>query len=183
MLLKKRYARLSERYPFTTAGLTSSVVFLCSDCFAQCVLTSDAVDHGFDYRRCGGLVMFGLVYYGGPLKAMYLLFDKYLGPGRAVRKAVLDVAVHTPLLGIPSFYLITGTVKGMTPEQIWEQLKAEWPKATTGSVAFWFPVCLLNFAYVPQQFRVLLTAFASFVHKSWLSWLSSRKSYAKVPLQ
>jgi len=100
-----------------------------------------------------------------------------------VRKAVLDVAVHTPLLGIPSFYLITGTVKGMTPEQIWEQLKAEWPKATTGSVAFWFPVCLLNFAYVPQQFRVLLTAFASFVHKSWLSWLSSRKSYAKVPLQ
>jgi len=79
MLLKKRYARLSERYPFTTAGLTSSVVFLCSDCFAQCVLTSDAVDHGFDYRRCGGLVMFGLVYYGGPLKAMYLLFDKVRG--------------------------------------------------------------------------------------------------------
>ena len=54
------------------------------------------------------------------------------------------------------------------------ELKREWPEAAFGSAIFWTPVCLLNFLYVPQHSRTVVVALCSFVHKTWMSWLSNR---------
>jgi uncharacterized protein involved in cysteine biosynthesis len=39
-------------------------------------------------------------------------------------------------------------------------------------------VCLLNFLLVPQHSRVVFVAIFSFLHKTWLSWLSNRDACA-----
>jgi len=136
-----------------------------------------AQDH-FNMRRCAALMAFGLIYYGGPLKFIYLGFDRWLGPKRAMLKASLDVLVHTPFLAIPAYFIITGTVKGQTPGEIQAQMREEWFDASTGSMIFWLPVCMINFRYIPQHSRVAVTAGASFVQKTWLSWLTNRRTYA-----
>ena len=59
---------------------------------------------------------------GGPAKAIYLFYDRFFGTaptlGTAVRKMLCDVVFHGTFLIVPSFFLITGAVKGMSLEQI-----------------------------------------------------------------
>lgn len=94
----------------------------------------------------------------------------------AIQKMVLDVYLHTPFLLIPSFYLITCMIRGRTLSQTLKQLKEEWFEASFGSALFWTPLCLINFLYVPQHSRVVFVAIFSFLHKTWLSWLSNKNA-------
>ena len=78
------------------------------------------------------------------------------------------------LLLIPSFYLITKLIMGRSVASTLKQLRREWWTASFGSALFWTPLCLYNFLFVPQHSRVVFVAIFSFIHKTWLSWLSNR---------
>ena len=93
---------------------------------------------------------------------------------------LIDVYVHTPLLLIPSFYMITCLVRGRSLQQTIAQLRREWREASFGSALFWTPLCLINFLLVPQHSRVVFVAVFSFVHKTWLSWPSNRDACPAV---
>merc|ERR1712070_465290 len=93
----------------------------------------------------------------------------------AVTMTILDCAGHTPFVLIPSFYLITKTIKGYTLPQTLTRLKQEFLVASFGSAAYWAPVQLVNFFYVPQHSKILFVSCLSFFHKTWLSWLSNRQ--------
>ena len=54
------------------------------------------------------------------------------------------------------------------------RLRREWRTASFGSALFWTPLCLVNFWLVPQHSRIVVVAIFSFLHKTWLSWLSNR---------
>ena len=82
--------------------------------------------------------------------------------------------LHTPLLLIPSFYLITMMARGSTAADTVARLRREWRTASFGSALFWTPLCLVNFWLVPQHSRIVVVAVFSFLHKTWLSWLSNR---------
>lgn len=51
-----------------------------------------------------------------------------------------------------------------------------WFEASFGSALFWTPVQLFMFLYIPQHCKVAYVAAFSFVHKTWLSWLSNRNA-------
>ena len=112
---------------------------------------------------------------------MYLALDRVFAKPtvlNAVYKMLIDVYVQTPLLMIPTFYLITCLMRGRTVSDTLSKLRREWPEAAFGSALFWTPICLLNFAYVPQHSRTVVVALCSFVHKTWMSWLSNRDECA-----
>ena len=91
--------------------------------------------------------------------------------------SLFDCYVHFPFLLLPSFYLITQTVgKGSSLRTAWARMRAEWRTAVAGSAVFWTPASFVSFGMVPQHSRVLVIAAFSFVHKTWLSWLSNRES-------
>ena len=94
-------------------------------------------------------------------------------------KMFLDVYIHVPFLLVPSFYLITGKVKGQGADESLTQMRDEWLTASLGSALVWTPVCLFNFRYVPQHSRILVVSVVSFVHKTWMSWLSNRRRHAE----
>mmetsp|Transcript_12094 Transcript_12094/g.23293 ORF Transcript_12094/g.23293 Transcript_12094/m.23293 type:complete len:101 (-) Transcript_12094:187-489(-) len=88
---------------------------------------------------------------------------------------LIDCYLHTPFLLIPSFYALTGSIKGQTPKEWGRQLRDEWMTASFGSVLYWTPVQIVCFRFVPQHTRIAFVTGMSFFHKAWLSWLSNRK--------
>jgi hypothetical protein len=177
------YKAVSTKHPRIVAGLTASCVLTSADATCQAVLQPPIDGQSYDFRRTAGLALFGLVWYGGPCKSLYLLFDKVLGTVPTARNVVLqtviDCYIHTPFALVPAFYYITNGVKGKTVHETTEQLKREWLTASFGSAAFWTPAQIFNFWLVPQHSKILYVAWLSFAHKTWLSWLANRHERAQ----
>ena len=171
----RSYARFSTAHPHAAAAATAGSIICAADLTCQTMIDKKSE---LDVRRTAALTIFGAWHYGVPAKALYLLYDRVIGTdpsfATALKKMILDVYVHTPFLLIPSFYLITCVVRGRTPQQALHQLRAEWAVASFGSALFWTPLCLCNFLFVPQHSRIVFVSVFSFVHKTWLSWLSNR---------
>ena len=74
---------------------------------------------------------------------------------------------------IPSFYLWTHMFERRQDSLI-ERLQNDWWAASTASTAYWFPVQMTCFSLIPSVHRVAYVSFASFVHKSVLSWWAHR---------
>jgi len=90
----------------------------------------------------------------------------------------VDCGIVTPSLLLPSFYLITLSIKGEPLNIIWERYKTDCVEVTMGTFVYWFPLVTINFALIPQHSQILLIVVASFIHKSWLSWVSNRYTNA-----
>ena len=143
--LPHRYIRLSSTYPYVTASISAGCVLFAADVSAQLLTNTTSV---WDHKRTLSLSIFGFVYYGGPCKALYFLYDKVFSPKQFMMKAMIDCCVHTPFLLVPCFYYITGILKGDNVDNITSQLRKEWFVASTGSVAFWLPMQLICFRFV-----------------------------------
>eukprot|EP00808_Paulinella_micropora_P024523 g71496.t1 len=176
-LLAQRYRSFSARRPHTVAAFTSSAILSFADISAQMIVHPPSQGESFDWNRTLAVGVFGFVYYGGPCKWLYLRYERWF-PKRPLITTLVDVGVHTPFLLLPSFYAITGSIKGSSGSEIVAQFKREWFEASTGSFMFWFPLCAFNFSMVPLQFRILTVSVASFLHKTWLSALSNRERHA-----
>lgn len=65
----------------------------------------------YDHQRTLALFTFGVFYYGMIAKGIYLGYDAILGNGLGLAKAMIDVTINGSFVMLPSFYMITGTVK------------------------------------------------------------------------
>jgi len=182
-LVVLRYTRFSDAKPHTAAGLTAFCVLGSADMTAQ-FLEMRFGDRrgGWSPRRTLSLVVFGVCYYGGPCKWLYLRYPAFFermipNCTKATKKitaALVDCGMVTPVLMIPMFYLITMTIKGESLSNVWKRYKADCVEVTSGTFAYWFPVVSTNFYYVPHHSQILVIVVGSFIHKCWLSWVSNR---------
>ena len=111
------------------------------------------------------------------------MYDKLLGPGKAILKANIDCAVHTPFLLIPTFYFVTGTIKGQKVNEVAIQLRNEWFNASFYSWLYWTPLMYINFRYMSMQYRIMFIVTLSFIHKTGLSWYSNRERVKQRMIQ
>eukprot|EP00039_Didymoeca_costata_P028631 m.21800 g.21800 ORF g.21800 m.21800 type:complete len:237 (-) comp7228_c0_seq1:214-924(-) len=194
------YKETSRRYPHTVAGTTACAIMSGADIAAQYSVAATTAQHlstklgtekkgsanwsfwdVYDSRRTIALATFGFLYYGGPVKKLYLALDCSLSrlADRCSKRAVaaktfIDCYIHTPFLLVPTFYFVTGVIQGKSTTEISHQLQNEWYVAAFGSALFWTPAQVINFAFVPQHSKVLFVAVLSFIHKTWLSWFTNR---------
>jgi hypothetical protein len=152
-LLGERYARLSEKHPHSVASASAGTILFSADVTAQWV---SGVER-WDTTRTISLTSFGFMYYGGPCKALYLAYDRFIGPGRPLLTMIIDVFVHTPFFLLPSFYFWTGAVKGQELSATYRQFKSEWLEASFGSMLFWAPTMYMGFKHIPQHSRLDLS--------------------------
>jgi len=172
--IRVHYNQISGNKPYITAMLTGGSILTISDLTAQFVSSRFTDNYRFDLRRTFALCAFGTFYYGLIARKLYFVYESVFGPGRAVLKASVDCSIHTPFLLLPCFYAITGTFKGQTPIEIYEQFKKEWWTSSTASIAYWYPMMWINFRYCTPQTRILFISTGSWFHKSALSWYSNR---------
>jgi len=182
-LVSRTYASFSNTWPHTAAGLTAFTVLGSADVTAQFLERRYGKrSGGWDSRRTLSMVTFGVYYYGGPCKWFYLrypgFFNRMIPKSSILTKKMaasfVDCGIVTPVILLPSFYLITLSIKREPLPNIWERYKEDCVEVTLGTFFYWFPVVTFNFCFVPQHSQILLVVVCSFIHKCWLSWVSNR---------
>ena len=120
--------------------------------------------------------IWGVVWYGGPQQWLWLrLYPRLIGEGtvlRALAKTFADSTVNVCVALIPCYYLVTGTVRGKSLNDIQTQLKKEYFGACFGMIGFWIPACFLNFFFVPPVFLAYVVSGQLMFINTWLSWFS-----------
>lgn len=170
-----QYTYLSESSPHLTAAASAGTILFMADGIAQAISPSKNGDtSGWDLRRGFASATFGFVYYGFPCKYFYFLYDRIFGSRRVLTKALVDCFIHAPFVLLPAYYGITCSLNGLSYKEWTGKLKEEWASAAFGTVAFWTPVQIVCFKYVPMHARVLWVCSCSLFHKTWLSWMSNK---------
>lgn len=75
---------------------------------------------------------------------------------------------------IPAFYAWSHLLE-KRDGSLMDRLQKDWWAASTASAAYWFPVQMTCFSLIPSVHRVAYVSFASFVHKTALSWWAHRE--------
>lgn len=164
----RSYVGALERRPLLTKSLTSGSVTASGDAVAQ-LIQGD----GFDPKRTAFMGAFGLLWVGPSGHAWYGLLGR-LVPGRGVKvigtHLLLDQAVMAPI-GTGVYLASLGAFQGDSPAELLVRLRRDtWPMLKQGYMV-WPGVNLVNFAFVPSQFRVL---FGNGVGLGWNTWVSLR---------
>eukprot|EP01083_Nonionella_stella_P053456 141416_1 len=173
------YVRISSQNPYFTSSLTGGCILTFSDYVAQSMSAIYSDGYSYDGRRTLALGSFGFFYYGFVSRTIFWLYDVCLGAGaqRVLAKTLIECIGHTYTLFIPSYYFITGIIKGNTILQIKQQLRHEYFASSSATMCYWMPLMWFNFTYCRLQTQILFLSTFSFIHKTALSWYSNRNRF------
>lgn len=156
MAFRHRANLFALRHPAFAAGASLGVRYMVAD-----VLQQTSSEAPASARQFGAFGLFGTLYGSGPAYLIYTkLYPLLLGNDRPVATACLDVAVHTPLLYFPVFYLVNAAVFGDTlrPQALARAAYRDWrsnlAEDVKMSLLFWLPAHAFNFRFVPLHLRV-----------------------------
>ena len=171
------YTRLLQSDPVATKIATAAVLGAAGDAVAQ--LTEAAQKRSellsaFDANRALSMVAFSAVYTG----AFQAWWIGTLQENVHLADPIADAAVKTglcqfgtiPLVYMPTFFLITGAVRGMDLQTAVENAKAQYFRIYLRNVGYWIPVQMVQFFYLPQEWHITFLCVAGFV---WSIILSS----------
>ncbi|PSC71174.1 hypothetical protein C2E20_5468 [Micractinium conductrix] len=165
----RAYDRAVKANPVLTKALTSFVGFAIGDRIAQGV----AGGGSYDVLRCGRLSLYGLLLDGPVGHAWYKLLDKHVYPEaptstKAVLiKMALDQLVWGPAMTLV-FFAFLKTLEGH-PELIVATIQAKFLPTMLANYVLWPLAHLVNFRFVPTDYRIL---FNNVVAIFWTTWLS-----------
>lgn len=175
-LLLSTYNRWVVTHPFTTKAVGTGVTYFFSDLTAQALearlsatppaTAEERLTRALKFASVGGL------WVGPCLTAWFNVMD-YFVPGRTVAaigaKLVADQVLQGPFM-IGSMYAICAALNGKTSEQIAQKIDEQLWSTWVTSVQVWGPVQVVQQAFVPLQFRVLVANMVSYVWDTWLSF-------------
>eukprot|EP01084_Bolivina_argentea_P262310 443538_1 len=173
-MVHNNYVSLSSKHKYLTAMFTGGSILTISDCTAQYLSSRLTENYTYDFRRTLSLFTFGTLYYGFIYRSIYSIYDLAFGPKNVLIKVFVDCGPNTFFLLIPSFYYITGYVKGYNTQYITNQLKNEYLSSSFGTALYWAPIMFISFRYFTIHTRILYITICSFFHKTVLSWYSNR---------
>ncbi|PRW57029.1 hypothetical protein C2E21_4128 [Chlorella sorokiniana] len=162
------YDRAAKTQPVLTKALTSFVGFAIGDRIAQSVVAGP-----YDPFRCLRLSLYGLLIDGTAGHFFYQFLDKNVCPdaptsNKAVLiKMALDQLLYGPIMTLV-FFAFLKTLEGR-PDLILHTIETKlWP-VLAANYALWPIAHLINFKYVPTDWRIL---FNNVVALGWTTYLS-----------
>ena len=190
------YKSMLSRRPLATKAATSSVVMAISDILCQRMeehirkaKEEDHHHHGnapvrpkdffqLDWRRTLHVALTGLTY-NGPLSHFW-----YNGLERVVRiehrwlglaaRMFLDAFVFSPV-AVGGYFIWRGTLDGKQPAQVWEHVRERFYGALQASWQFWPLANIVNYSFVPIQYRVLYNNTLSLMWTGYLSHVNAKR--------
>ena len=178
--------------PYLSAFLTCSVQNSAADLISQKAQTSNEAPTAyqeqkdlvpnFDVRRNLGFLLYGGFYGGMWQNYMYnTVFPLWFGRDQelwtVVREVATDMFLMTPLLCLPTLYIIKAIVSDETIPSALAKYKDNVvnDNLLLKNWAVWLPVQTINFAIIPAEFRIPFNAFVSFIWVIILSTITSTK--------
>ncbi|CAG0896276.1 unnamed protein product [Cyprideis torosa] len=126
----------------------------------------------YDWSRAGRMFTVGLIE-GPPHHYWYVWLDRAL-PGRSLRtiglKIVADEIVAAPLFAY-LFFMGMGFLEGKTLQKCWSEFKLKFPAVYLFDWIIWPPTQIINFKWVPQEYRVVYVNVITVVWDIFLSYM------------
>lgn len=190
------YEHHLEKSPVLTKAITGAILWGIGDGVAQVVPhlaqddSSNPHEEAFEYdwKRTGRAVTFGGVLHA-PTSHVHFNFLEWLthrvgatGLGIPVFKTVMEQFVYWSWISNSMYHGAMGAMQGLSMAQIydriadvlWDTQKAQW--------AFWIPVQLVNFQFVPVRHQLNVVLCTSIVWTALLSmWYPPVKEDKSIP--
>lgn len=182
--LLTKYFRLLEEKPVATNLITSGLLGLTGDLICQFGIERKNWKQ-FDLRRAFAFTTFSAFYTGVISLRIFATYPKIL-PSFIMKRplyeglasSVLDCLVHSPLLYLPTFYVYTGAVSGLSIPESLQLYKSQFASMMTCLVAVWIPIQAINFSVVPRSSRVVFVCSANLVWNSIMDYIHFHEATA-----
>ena len=170
MLLRilSTYGNVAKRRPLITQVVTAGVLTTAGDILAQKIENRPC---GYDIKRTAVMSTLGFCYFG-PLVATWLGVLRRLN-WRVLPTVVCDQLCFAPFASA-SFVFLHPILSGKGIKKAKEIFKTTYLTILTSSWLCWTPAQLINFAFVPFQFRMLYIQSVSLGWNSFLSYFSNQ---------
>jgi Mpv17 / PMP22 family len=134
----------------------------------------------YDPIRSMHLAITGFLYSGPISHTWYNVLERivvswprhpYLG---LIQRLFYDAFLFSPI-AVGGYFIVRSTLEGRDLEGIVTKLQTKWWAATSASWSFWPLANVVNFSFVPIQFRVLYNNSLSLFWNAYLSRLNSQR--------
>mmetsp|Transcript_29130 Transcript_29130/g.40996 ORF Transcript_29130/g.40996 Transcript_29130/m.40996 type:complete len:182 (-) Transcript_29130:52-597(-) len=171
----KPYLNALENYPLITKAGTAGTLLAGGDIIAQTVI-SPSQPFSYDVARTARMASVGLFLTGPMMHFWYKILDKTVtakGLPGVVGKIVLDQSIFAPCI-VSVFFISNGFFQGRSANEITSQLKRDmWPTMKYNWTV-WPAAMAINFAFVPQNLRVLYVSSVALVWNTYLSLVGNK---------
>lgn len=161
----RAYERSVHRYPIATKFVVGGALGGAGDLIVQWN------KENLDTRRLTSFVFFNAIFSSGP---NHLWFQWLETSAKTVaRKLALQHLFFNPVVYIPAFYFIFGSMIGNHPSASLAKLQQEGLRTYSMLLATWIPVSIFQFNFIPVAHQVL---FVAGVNVGWNAILSCATS-------
>lgn len=163
------YSSALNSRPLLTKACTSLVGFVLGDLIAQHFSHPGAVD----VLRAARLGAYGFLIDGPIGSIWYDILEKYVYPTEqtstkaVLAKTALDQVVYATIMTAVYFAIIK-TMEGQ-PDLIWATLQSKFVPTLAANYVIWPLAHLINFRFVPSDYRIL---YNNVICVAWLTYLS-----------
>ncbi|KAG5682287.1 hypothetical protein PVAND_011647 [Polypedilum vanderplanki] len=164
-----------SKYPYLAQGIQTAVLMSTGDIIAQKVVEKKA---SIDYKRNGNFLLIGFVGGLGLRKWYGFLSNSIKGNNKAiiaVKKVGVDQLVFAPIF-IGVFISAVGMLQGSKPNEIKKKLEREYPDILKANYKIWPAVQLINFAFVPLNYQVVLVQVIAILWNTYISFKTNENT-------
>ena len=190
----RAYCRLLDRQPLTVKAITGGTLAFTGDATAQyleysqaavvpVVAAAEGAHQGvfpawYDQRRALAMTSLGTAYQGLAnhflINRLERLFPTALGWRSVINKTLVTQLVLNPLCYLPTFFVWTGAVRGLTLEQLQNKVQREYWSTLNATWLIFTPSNLLVYWLVPVPLQTSVTAVVGFTYQVTLSLIAGR---------
>ena len=187
------YSKLLMEKPLLTKSITSCATNAFSDVLCQNLIITTKEEEGdtstskslsIDKRRLGQAAVTGLIWSGPITHYWYkILFgkltisinDPIIG---LVVQILLDSIIFSPIT-VSGYFTLRSIMEGSGIEGIKDKLSTRLVKTVLGAWKFWPAANIVNFGFIPLEFRVLYMNIMSIFWSFYLTYVNGQKITSK----
>ncbi|KAJ8734079.1 hypothetical protein PYW07_014630 [Mythimna separata] len=169
------YQDVLRRRPYLVQAVQTGALMGSGDLISQTFIERNRISD-VDLTRTLKFSSIGFFVGGPALRVWYGALYKYVGSSGtavALKKVFIDQIVFAPLF-LFAILSAVAFMQGKDPDKIISDLEANYLDVLKSNYLLWPWVQIVNFAYVPLQYQVLLVQVVALFWNTYLSWKTNK---------
>lgn len=182
MNLLRAYGRLLQEKPISTKCITSFVTFGAGDLMCQYFEINYAGKSKYDLNRAFKQATFGFLvspylhlHFSIVMPTLFPATKKY----SVVKSLLYDQTIGASVF-ISLFFGYLDFMSGKSYQQFCDEMKVKFMPTLVANWSVWPAIMLINFTFVPVQWRVLYANIAGMFWNAYLSYVQNVKAKTLV---
>ncbi|GLC34883.1 hypothetical protein PLESTB_001174100 [Pleodorina starrii] len=176
----KKYIQELNQRPLRTKCITSACIAGLSDVVAQLIISGSYQN----VKRTLAVACFGAIY-SGPSAHYWQKFMEHLFAGKkdfqtVLKKVVVDQLTYGPVCNVLFMSFATLVLEGKSLSFLMQKIPRDYPGVQLNGWRLWPLAALINYRFVPLQFRVLFINLTALVWTTFLLLKSKRAQALQV---